>query len=122
MKKSENRWGIQVEEITASQKKRLKNQKQSKIDMFLANAQTKANVRLRGTDLEKALKLSKEEYERNLIKGSETAENENNSKELLEDPITTTTTEDLAVDVKDGRENKDPQLNFAYVGPSVRYN
>ncbi|XP_023342878.1 DNA endonuclease RBBP8 isoform X3 [Eurytemora carolleeae] len=120
MKKSENRWGIQVEEITASQKKRLKNQKQSKIDMFLANAQTKANVRLRGTDLEKALKLSKEEYERNLIKGSETAENENNSKELLEDPITTTTTEDLAVDVKDGRENKDPQLNFAYVGPSVR--
>lgn len=90
--------------------------------MFLANAQTKEKVRLRGTDLEKALKLSKEEYERNLIKGSETAENENNSKELLEDPITTTTTEDLVVDVKDDRENKDPQLNFAYVGPSVRYN
>ena len=94
--------------------------------MFLTNAQTKEKARLRGTDLEKALKLSKEEYERNLIKGSEypvsTAENENNAKELLKDPITTTTTEDLAVDVKDGRENKDPQLNFAYVGPSVRYN
>ena len=90
--------------------------------MFLTNAQTKEKVRLPGTDLEKALKLSKEEYERNLIKGSETAENENNSKELLEDPITTTTTEDLVVDVEDDRENKDPQLNFAYVGPSVRYN
>ena len=55
LKKTENRWGIQVEEITASQKKRLKNQKQSKMDMFLTNGQNQEKVRARNNDLEIAL-------------------------------------------------------------------
>jgi hypothetical protein len=36
-KKAENRWGLQVDEITASQRKKLQRQKQSRIDGFFKN-------------------------------------------------------------------------------------
>jgi hypothetical protein len=36
-KKAENRWGLQIDEITASQRKKLQRQKQSRIDGFFKN-------------------------------------------------------------------------------------
>jgi len=61
----ENRWGIQVDEITASQKKRLNSQKQSKIDGFFKNPPPRQQhdfkrVNHADTDMERALQLSKE--------------------------------------------------------------
>jgi hypothetical protein len=39
-KKAENRWGLQIDEITASQRKKLQRQKQSRIDGFFKNPPT----------------------------------------------------------------------------------
>jgi len=61
----ENRWGIQVDEITASQKKRSNNQKQTKIDGCFKNPPPRQQndfkrVNHADTDTVRALKLSKE--------------------------------------------------------------
>jgi len=63
-----NRWGMEINEITKSQKKRLDNQKQSKIDGFFKNPPLRQKsdfIRINhaDTDMEKALKLSKEAEE-----------------------------------------------------------
>ena len=61
-----NRWGMDVDDITESQKKRLKNQKQSKIDGFFKNPPKGGGsednfkrISHADTDMERALKLSR---------------------------------------------------------------
>jgi len=106
--KSENRWGMSVDEITRSQKKRLKNQKQAKIDGFFKNPPPRQNSEFKrinhaDTDMERALKISKE-VEDNKVKDSE---NEGNSR-----------SPDL--DVEEEVEQDQANPGFAYVGEVVR--
>jgi len=74
IKKAENRWGMEIDDVTKSQKKRLKNQKQSKLDGFFKNPPPAKSVsdldnfkRIShvDTDLERALQLSKDTLEQN---------------------------------------------------------
>ena len=81
--KAENRWGLHVEEITASQRKRLKKQKQSRIDGFFKNpppaaATSGGGIKKRlpaGVDeaavVERVLKESREEFEKEILQRRE---------------------------------------------------
>jgi len=62
LKKITNRWGIEVEELTASVKKKISNQHQSKIDRYFRNNPDSAE--LPENDFQKAIRLSKEHYEK----------------------------------------------------------
>jgi len=106
-KKVENRWGIEIDEITASQKKRLKNQKQAKIDGFFKNPPSRQNSEFKrvnhaDTDMERALKLSKEVEEEQKSKDSEDERNSRSPSPELEEEV----------------DQNNP--GFAYVGPAVR--
>jgi len=61
-KNAENRWGIEVSELTKSQSKRLKNQKQSKLDNFFNNKGKERKPKA-DQEMEEALKLSRQTFE-----------------------------------------------------------
>jgi len=110
VKDAANRWGIEVSEITNSQKKRLQNQKQSKIDGFFKNPPPRQNsdfIRINhaDTDMERALKLSKAAEEE---KNGDVENDQINSTEPLEEDI----------DEKVDKEQAGP--GFAYIGEVVR--
>eukprot|EP00092_Neocalanus_flemingeri_P000446 GFUD01000475.1.p1 GENE.GFUD01000475.1~~GFUD01000475.1.p1 ORF type:complete len:711 (+),score=242.69 GFUD01000475.1:105-2237(+) len=106
--KAENRWGMEVDEITGSQKKRLKNQKQAKIDGFFKNPPPRQNsdfkrINHADTDMERALKLSKEVEEGQQIKDSE---KEKSSR---------SPSPDLEEEVQEVDQNQPEFAQFAYV-------
>ena len=100
-----NRWGMDVDDITESQKKRLKNQNQSKIDGFFKNPpkgegseDNFKRISHADTDMERALKLSRETMNAVLTSARDGS------------------FEDEAEKAVAGREGP----GYAYVGPSVR--
>jgi len=104
--KESNRWGIEVSDITNSQKKRLQNQKQSKIDGFFKNPPPRQNsdyIRINhaDTDMERALKLSKAAQEEKNADGT-------NSPEPEED------------DINDELDKEQAGPGYAYIGEVVR--
>jgi len=110
IKEAANRWGIEVSDITNSQKKRLQNQKQSKIDGFFKNPPPRQNsdfIRINhaDTDMERALKLSKEAEEE---KNGDVEKDEINSPERSEEDIVEKVDKDQA------------GPGFAYIGEVVR--
>jgi len=108
--KSTNRWGMEVETTTNSQKKRLRNQKQAKIDGFFKNPPCKASnggseanfkrISHADTDMERALILSRQSVLKT-VKTRVELEMEEEDKEAV--------------------ENRDPEVpTFAHIGPTVR--
>jgi len=109
VKEAGNRWGIEVTDITNSQKKRLQNQKQSKIDGFFKNPPPRQNsdfIRINhaDTDMERALKLSKAAEEE---KKGDVEKDQINSPEPLEEDI-------------DEVDKEQAGPGFAYIGEVVR--
>jgi len=61
-KEAENRWGMTVEPITESQKKKIKTARQSTLDMFYKNPQDGSGIKRTMSDLERAIQISKQEF------------------------------------------------------------
>jgi len=106
--KVENRWGIEIDDITTSQKKRLKNQKQAKIDGFFKNPPARQNSEFKrinhaDTDMERALQLSKEVEEQLKTKDLENERHPGSPESESE-----------------AEENEEDNPGFAYVGEVVR--
>jgi len=103
-----NRWGIEINELTKSQKKRLDSQKQSKIDGFFKNPPLRQKsdfIRINhaDTDMEKALKLSKEAEEDYPVD----SENKNPKSPEL-------------VNLDNDHDKEQDVPGFAYIGEVVR--
>jgi hypothetical protein len=112
-KRALNRWGMEVDETTESQKKRLRNQKQSKIDGFFKNPPKPPSregspfkrVSHADTDMERALQLSRQSLRSVLTAAAEQVE----EVEEVED-------EEVGE-----RQHDDPNCPaFAHIGPAVR--
>jgi len=118
VKKAENRWGMEVDDVSNSAKKRIKNQKQSKLDGFFKDPPQRSlseseknfkRVNHIDTDLERALQLSKEASSVKSEGKEQESLSATSSSEAMESPMSSGT-----------RQTHEDKQSYAYVNDPVR--